>query len=212
MDLLRDPDVGAMSLSTDLISILHRCALALFVGVTSVFMLVGIASRLRLRRPRLAWRRQGPVTRWPLGPSFFLLIVAAAFVHAWMTGRVVPVFVLVGYPSGGVFWFLGTWFDRSVVITDCGIVRDIHQLQRSVVWSQVLDYFTRTSGDEVRFVFFYRGQDGERRRLDLPVPRRRVSSFRRFVNRKLSTRFRVSSEDVSEEDELRELDDRIDLS
>lgn len=201
-----------MSLSTDLIAVLHRCALALFVGVTSVFMLVGIVSRLRVRRPRLVWRRRGPVTRWPLGPALFLFITGAAFGHAWMAGRAVPLFVLVGYPAGGLFWFVGTWLNRSVVITDCGIVRDIHRLQRAVVWSQVLDYFTRTGGDEVRFVFFYRGQDGERRRLDLSVPRRRVSSFRRFVNRKLSTRFRVSSEDVSEEDELRELDDRIDLS
>lgn len=201
-----------MSLSTDLISILHRCALALFVGVTSVYMLVGITSRLRLRRPRMVWRRRGPFTRWPLGPSLFLVIAAAAFVHAWMVGRAVPAFAVVGYPAGGVFWCLGTWLNRSVVITDCGIVRDIHRLQRAVVWSQVQDYFTTPSGDDVRFVFFYRGQDGERCRLDLPVPRRRVSSFRVFVNQKLGTRFRVSSDDASGEDELREVDDRIDLS
>lgn len=199
-----------MLYSTDVIPLLHRIAVAAFVGVTSVSMLVGVFGRLQIPRPRMVWRRSGPLTRVPLGPSLFLLVAIGSIGHAWTTGRMVPLYVLVGYPAGGVFWFIATWMLRSVVITDYGIVPDPRRVHRAVVWSQVVDYFTRRTDGEVQFVFFCRGSDGERHRFELPVPTYHVPAFRKLVDQKLAARFRVSCEELSETDELPQLDDRID--
>lgn len=204
--------VGAMLHSTDVIPILHRLAVAAFVGVTSVSMLVAVLSRLRVPRPRIVWRRSGPLTRIPLGPLLFLLVAAGGIGHAWMTGRTVPLYVLVGYPAGGAFWFLATWMVRSVVVTEYGIVPDVRRVHRAVVWSQIVDYFVRRKGGSVEFVFFCRGEEGERHRFELPVPKRHALTFRRLVERKLAFRFRVASDEGLEPDELPQLGDGIDLS
>lgn len=196
----------------DLIPTLHRVALFAFVGVTAVFMLVAVVNRLRLRRPLLVWRRSGAFTHVPLGPSLFLMLVAVGGGHVWLTGRPVPLAVLIGYPAGGIFWAVATWITRSVVITEYGIVRDINQGHRAVVWSQIIDYFRTTRKEQPHFAFFYRDADGERRRLDLSVPEKHASFFREIVERKLRTRFSISSEDTYDEETLGHLDDRIDLS
>jgi len=197
---------------SDLIPTLHRIALFAFVGVTSISMLVAIVGRLRLRRPLLVWRRSGPLTRMPLGPSLFLLLVAAGMGHAWLVGRPVPLPVLIGYPAGGIFWFVATWLIRSVVITEYGIVHDVNRIHRAVVWSQIVDYFSATRGGQPHFVFFYRDSDGKRRRFDLLVPEKHAAALREIVERKLQARFSVPGEDVYDEETLGHLDDRIDLS
>lgn len=200
--------------TADLVTVLHRIALSAFVGVTSVSMLVGVLSRLRLRRPLLVWRRSGPVpfTRLPLGPLLFLLLAAGGIGHAWVTGRSVPPAVLVGYPAGGLFWFVATWLTRSVVVTEYGIVPDVTRLHRAVVWSRIVDYFATTRQGQLRFVFFYRESDGGRRRLDLPVPEVHAARVRDIVERKLDARFAVSNEEVYDEEGIDRLDDRIDRS
>lgn len=196
---------------TDLVTVLHRIALSAFVGVTSASMLVAVLSRLRLRRPLLVWRQFGPYrfTRFPVGPILFLLLVAGGIGHAGLTGRPVPPAVLVGYPAGGLFWFVATWLSRSVVVTEYGIVPDVHRVRRAVVWSQIVDYFTTTRDGQSHFVFFYRGSDGDRRRLDLPVPEAHAPVVREIVERKLDARFSVSGDDVYGEEGIDRLDDRI---
>lgn len=129
-----------------------------------------------------------------------------------MTGRSVPLFVLMGYPTGGVIWILAAWINESVVVTECGIVSDLRRTNRAVVWSQITDYFTKKTEGRAHFVFFYQGDEGTRRRVDLPVPDQEADLFHQFVKRKLDARFRVSVDDVSDPGEIPKPDDRVDLS
>lgn len=201
-----------MPSAAEFIPVLHRIALAAFVGVTSISMLVGVIRRIRLCRPLVVWQRSGPFGRLPLGPLLFLLLVAVGIGHAWLTGRSVPLSVIVGYPAGGVFWFVATWMMRTVVVTEYGIVHDLGQGPHAVVWSQIVDYFTTTRDGQPHFVFIYRGRNGEPSRLDLSVPEHRAATVRDVVVRKLKTRFSMSDEGIVDEEDLRRLDDRIDLS
>ncbi|MFP4229000.1 MAG: hypothetical protein ACLFTE_09255 [Salinivenus sp.] len=167
---------------------LHWIALAAFVGVTSVAMLVAVVSRLRVRQPLLVWRT-GPLVRLPLGPSLFLLLVAGGIGYAWFMGRPVPTAVLLGYPAGGVFWFVATWLAQSVIVTEHGVIPDVTRLHRAVPWRAVVDYVSTTRNGQPHFIFVYHVADGPPRRLDLPVPPAYAESMRDLVRRKLDARF-----------------------
>ena len=200
-----------MPSAADLVPILHRVALLAFVGVTALSMLAALMGRVRLRCSVLAWRRPGVLVRPLLGPVLFLLLVVGGFGHAWLTGRSVPTALLVGYPAGGLFWLAATWLLRTVVVTEYGIVHDLSRMHRTVLWGQIVDYFTTTRQGHPQVVLFYRGPQGTRRRLDLPVPKAHATAVHEVIERKLGARFSVPDEDVSEE-ALGSLDDRIDLS
>ena len=200
-----------MPSAADLVPILHRVVLLAFVGVTALSMLAVLMGRVRLRCSVLAWRRPGVLVRPLLGPVLFLLLVVGGFGHAWLTGRSVPTVLLVGYPAGGLFWLAATWMLRTVVVTEYGIVHDLSRMHRTVLWEQVVDYFTTTRQGRPHVVLFYRGLERKRRRLDLPVPKAHATAVHEVIKRKLGARFSVPDEDVSEE-ALGSLDDRIDLS
>lgn len=179
-----------MSSAPTLFSILHAVALAAFVAVTAVSMLVALLNRLRLRDPLLVWRRSGPLTRWPLGPSLFLLVVALGLGHAAVTGRAVSVPVLLGYPAGGLFWLVATWLARTVAVTEQGLVHDVTRPHRAVPWDRVADYVATTRDGRPHLVLLYRDADGQPQRLDLPVPAAQAPALQEVVERKLDARFR----------------------
>lgn len=195
----------------DFLSTLHAVVLLAFVGVTAATMLVAVSRRLRIRRPLLVWQ-SGPFTRLPLGPSLFLVLVAGGVAHAWLTGRSVPLTVLLGYPAGGIFWFIATWMLQSVVVTEYGLVHDISRPRQAVSWSQVVDYFMTTKSGQCHVVFVYHGQDGALHRFSLPVPDAQVDALREIVQCKLDTRFTFSVKQAYEGEVIDHLDDRIDLS
>ena len=192
------PIPSLMPSAIEVLWALHVVGLTGFVGATSVCMLVAILARLRVRRPRLVWRT-GPLTGVPIGPSLFLGGVAGALAVAGLTGSAVAPSVGVGYPAGGLFWFVATWLARSVVITDYGLVHDLPRLHRAVAWRQIVDYVDTTREGRPHFIFFYRDADDQHRRLDLPVPDRCVDPFRRLVSAKLDDRLAAPAEQAKEE-------------
>lgn len=167
---------------------LHWIALAAFVGATSVAMLVAVMSRLRIRKPLLVWRT-GPLTRLPLGPSLFLLGVAVGIGYSVSQGHSVPPAVLLGYPAGGLFWFVATWLAQSVLVTEHGVVPDVTRPRRAVPWRSVVDYVVTTRDDQPHFIFLYRRADRPPQRLDLPVPPAHAEAVRDLVRRTLDRRF-----------------------
>lgn len=179
-----------MSSASTLFSTLHAVALAAFVAVTAVSMGGALLSRLRLRDPLLVWRRPGPLTRWPLGPSLFLLVVALGLGHAAVTGRAVSAPVLLGYPAGGLFWLGATWLARTVAVTEQGLVHDITRPHRAVPWRRVADYVATTRNGQPHLVLLYRDADDRPQRLDLSVPTAHASALQEVLERKLDARFR----------------------
>lgn len=192
-----------MPASPDVLFVVHLFVLSAFVGVTSVSMLVALISRVRIQRTLLVWRT-GPLTGLPIGPSLFLLVVCGGLAYAGWTGTHVPNHVLIGYPAGGVFWFVATWLARSVVITEYGIVHDVSRISRSVAWGQIVDYVATCRDEQPHYVFFYLDEDDVRRRLDLPLPHTHAASFRGIVARKLDARFQFSVKQAFDEETLDE--------
>jgi hypothetical protein len=187
----------------DVLSVLHLALLSAFVGVTAISMIVALASRLRIQRTLLTWR-SGPLTSFPLGPSLFLLLVGAGFVYCGWTGQEVPASVVVGYPAGGLFWFVAAWLSRSLVVTEYGIIPDVGQIRRAVAWGQVVDYFRTSRNGVPHYVFFYLDDDGARQRLDLPVPASVDGEFQAIVSQKLDARFAFSTKQAFDEESLDE--------
>ena len=181
-----------MPSAANLFWVLHWMALAAFVGVTSVAMLVAVMSRLRIRNPLLVWRT-GPLTRLPLGPSLFLLVVAVGIGYPVVQGHSVPPAVLLGYPAGGVFWFVATWLAQSVLVTEHGVVPDVTRPHCAVPWRAVVDYVVTTRDDQPHFIFVYRRDGDPPQRLDLPVPSVHAEAVRDLVRRKLDHRFREAA-------------------
>jgi hypothetical protein len=178
-----------MSSFASLVSIVHAVVLSVFVGGTSVLMLGAILSRLRVRRPILCWR-SGLLISAPLGPSLFLIVLLGGLAGATATGWSVPPSVWIGYPAGGLFWFVATWLLQSVMVTEYGLVPDLPRLRRAVAWSQIVDYVVTARDGQSYFVFFYRDRETQERcRLDLPVPDRYVGEVREVVESKLENRF-----------------------
>jgi hypothetical protein len=199
-----------MPLLADVLAVLHAVALTLFVGGTSVLMLTAILSRLRIRRPLLVWRT-GALASIPVGPSIFLLSVALGIVYATTNGIEIPPTALIGYPAGGVFWFVATWLAQSTVITDYGLVPSLPCLHQAVAWSQVVDYATTSRNGHPHFVFVYRDRESrEHRRLDLAVPERCVPGFRNVLGAKLDARQSFSGAPAFEDVVVEQNDDRPD--
>mgnify|MGYP006290279473 CR=1 FL=1 len=185
--------------TADALSVLHLVLLSAFVGLTSVSMIVALASRLRIQHTLMVWRH-GPITSFPLGPSLFLLLVGGGFIYCAVTGQPLPASVVVGYPAGGLFWFVATWLARSVVVTKYGVIHDVSRIQQAVAWGQVVDYFRTTHDGMPHYVFFYLDDDGSRQRLDLPVPEKVAADFEAVVSQKLDARFAFSTQQAFDEE------------
>lgn len=190
-----------MPSSVDVLNALHLVLLSSFVVVTSVSMLLGLISRVRVRRPLLVWRN-GPFRGIPLGPSLFLGLVGAGFAAALLTNTSLSLPVWVGYPMGGFFWWLATWLARSVVVTEYGVIHDLSRISTAVAWGQVTDYFVTERDGTPHYAFFFRNDDG-RHRLDLPVPEAAADAFDAVVARKLDARFAYAEQEAYDEEPLR---------
>lgn len=188
----------------ELLPIVHLALLAAFVGVASVFMLTALISHLRVRRTKLTWRT-GLLRGVPLGPALFTLAVSSGLVYAWTTGYPVKLPLLVGYPAAGLFWCIGAFLSRSVLITDYGIIHDINRISQAVAWGQIVDYFVAEDGGQLRYVFLYRDENrSQRRRLELRVPAHRAEAFHELVTAKLDARFAFSMEQAHDKKTLEE--------
>lgn len=187
----------------DVFWVLHLGVLGVFVGGTALLLLGAILSRVRVRRPVIVWH-VGPLTRVPIGPSLFLLLVAAGFAWVGLTGRHLPASAIVGYPAGGLFWFVAMWLVRTVVVTEYGVIPDVPRNRGAVAWSQVVDYVATSRRGSPHFVFRYeRRRDRERSRLDVPVPETHVDAFRELLRAKLDVRSSGAEPEVVRSDVAR---------
>lgn len=181
----------------DVLSGVHLLFLSAFVGGTSVAMLVAVLSRLRIPRTLCVWHH-GPAFPLPLGPLVFLSGVGLAFASALAMNVPLPPHVLIGYPAGGLFWMVATWLLQSVVLTEYGIVTEIHRLHRAVAWSQIVDYFVTDREGEMCYVFFYRDH-GQRTRFEMVVPDRHAEAVQTLVEAKLDARFTFQADAAPDE-------------
>ncbi|MFQ5568206.1 MAG: hypothetical protein ACE5G0_00940 [Rhodothermales bacterium] len=184
-----------MPVAADVLTTLHFILQIGFIAVTLMLLLVTAINRLRVRRVRLTWRT-GKLFGVPVWPTLFLGAVLLFFGGALVMGQPLPLFLIVGYLLGGIFWFMAGLLSNAVLVTEYGLIRHPNRAEEAVAWGQVVDYFEVTKGRKHRYVFFYLDYADTRRRLELTVPRLQHEAFCRIVREKLDARFELSAQKV----------------
>lgn len=177
-----------MSGLAPMLTTVHILLTAGFVLVTFALLGVSVLNRFRIRNVVVAWRP----TSWqafPLGPIVFGALIVGFEIITLLSGRSIPPSLLLGYGIGSVAWFIAAYLSSVIVVSECGIVADIHRRDQCVAWGQITDYFEFERGRRRGFVFLIRGDDGQARRIDLDVPRRLLPLLREHVDRRLQPRF-----------------------
>lgn len=171
----------------------HLVVMSLLLFGTSLYMLVTISNRIRVRRVLLSWR-----SRWicrsssiPLG---FTVLVAATLGGAWLSDWQIHPVLYGGYVASGVFWSIGALLQQLIVVSDYGILKDVNRVNGAVAWGQIVDYFVKREGEKQQYVFFYLDDDGDRCRTSLCVPPGHRQAFKEVVERKLDARFNFAVE------------------
>lgn len=163
----------------DVVSILkamHAVLTAAFVVATFALFGISVINRMRIKRVALTWRPLG-WKRFPWAPLSFAAIIASIQFLAAANGSTIPTILLAGYALGTLAWIGSSVLSNSIAVCECGIVADIHSRDHAISWAQISDYFEYNRCGVQGVVLLYRGRDGTRRRLDLPVPRRLRASF-----------------------------------
>lgn len=184
-----------MSVTADVLKVLHLILQFSFIGVTLLLLLVTAMNRMRVRRVLLSWRR-GRYRSVPVWPTAFLSAVVLFFVGGLLMGQNLPVLMFTGYFVGGVFWFIARIIADGVLVTEFGLVNNANQAEEAVGWGQIIDYFETSASRQRRYVFFYLDKGDARCRLELMVPHSHAEAFGQIISDKLDARFDLSAQRV----------------
>lgn len=172
-------------------SLLHSALVLFFMAVTGLLMVVSAVRRSRLRRIRLSWG-SGRLYGLPLIPTLFLSVVVGLIgfeLASEGSGTPLGWMILLGYLTGGLFWYIGAILWTSVMVTDWGISRRRNGKTESLPWHEVTDYLSRDEGRKTTYVFFRIDERGRKRRFELEVPPTRRAPFKEVVESKLDARY-----------------------
>jgi hypothetical protein len=158
----------------------HSVLVIGFVAVTGSLLALTLVHRMRVRSVVLTWRSPRTATR-PVWPILFIGLVLILYVFAANAVPDVPGTIFGGYLAGGVLWLMSSLASGSVMVTDFGVVREFGKPGDAVAWMQVEDYFEATDDSRTIFVFIYEAENGQHRRLEVPVPAGHVDRFRRII-------------------------------
>lgn len=178
-----------------MVTIGHIVLLSLLLFGTSLYMLVTLTNRTRVRRVILTWR-----TRWFCRrlcvPAAFTLLVFGAMVYGYWTSQLFHPALYGGYLASGIFWSVGAFLQQLVVVSDYGIVQDINRRQGAIAWGQVGDYFVQKEEGSKQYVFLCQNREGQWQRASLRVPEAYLDCFEEVIHRKLDARFNFTVERV----------------
>ena len=153
-------------------NLLHSALVLLFVAVTGLLLVVSVARRSRLRRVRLSWG-SGKLLGLPLIPTVFLTIVVGLIgLELAVDGSATSLgwVVLLGYLTGGIFWYIGAVLSTSVIVTDWGLSRRCRGKTETLPWHEVTDYLASGEARQATYIFFRVDDRGRKQRFELEVP------------------------------------------
>jgi hypothetical protein len=154
-------------------------------------LLRSLRSLRRTRRALLAWTPAGQWKR-AVPPVVLTLVSAIALSYALVesSGFRMIAFSL-GFALVGVLWTAAVRLASLVIVTPDGILVDLNTPRSLLRWTAIEDYFDG-SPTPWHYGFFYYDARGQRRRLNLEVPRRLRTSFEQLVRVALCDRIERS--------------------
>lgn len=167
-----------------------------------LFAMIALINRLRVSRVRLSlWH--GALFGYPLLPTIYALvqIVCIAIGLVIDDGESVMKFSL--YLIASLFWFVGASASEQRLVTDDGVVQNIHRPKQSLLrWNDVTDYFVKPKRFYVEYHFFYGNSTSGKASLSkgkinawnvaiIRVQHRQKQAFEEILREKLEPRFDV---------------------
>lgn len=165
----------------DVLPPLHSALLAAFILVTMLLLATSSAGLKRAEDVVLFWRdvRVQPL---PIGPIVFLCLMVVLLIGVPLLDLGIPAILPVGYFFGGLLWLLASLLTPAAVITHHGLIARTRGRRQRVAWRQITDYFRFEKRGRSGVVFLYIDRNGDRRRLELTIPRRHADQFERILD------------------------------
>lgn len=175
--------------------LLLTLALSLLLVGASVYAarLLGrtLSNIRRTRRALLVWNRPS-AWRQLIVPGLLTIASTLALAAALIGGGgAQSLFFASGFALTGLVWIAGVRLSSLVIITPDGILTDINRPSDLLRWSAVEDYF-EGSPTPWHYGFFYYDARGQRRRMNLLVPRRLRPPFEELIRVALCDRIERS--------------------
>ncbi|MFN3344541.1 MAG: hypothetical protein ACK4XY_03235 [Chloroherpetonaceae bacterium] len=167
-----------------------------------LFAMVALVNRLRVPHVRLSlWH--GALFGYPLLPSIYSLVQLACIVIGLAIGDDESVMKFSLYLIASLFWFVGAGASEQRLITDEGIVQNIHHAKKSLLgWDDITDYFAKPRRFYTEYHFFYgkplgskvaspKGKINAWNVVIIRVQHRQREAFEAILREKLEPRFEV---------------------
>ncbi len=167
-----------------------------------LFAMIALFNRLRIPHVRLSlWH--GMLFGYPLLPTIYSLVQVICIVIGFTIGDGESVMKFSLYLITSLFWFVGASVSEQRLVTEEGIVQNIHRGKKSLLrWEDINDYFARSKRFYTEYHFFYgkpssgkisprKGKTNMWNVVILRVQNRQKPAFEAIVQEKLEPRFDV---------------------
>ncbi|MCS6988954.1 MAG: hypothetical protein NZM06_05490 [Chloroherpetonaceae bacterium] len=171
-----------------------------------LFAIVALVNRLRVPNVRLSvWH--GALFGYPLLPTLYAFAQLCCLVIGAFIGNEESVIKFALYFMASVFWFIGASASEQRLLTDEGVVQNVHSPKKSLLrWSEVTDYFVKRKRFYAEYRFFHgkpapistgssksksRSKSNAWNVVVIRVPNRQKQAFEAIIREKLEPRFDV---------------------
>ncbi len=167
-----------------------------------LFAMVALINRLRVSQVRLSlWH--GALFGYPLLPTIYSVVQVACIVIGLSIGDGESVMKFSLYLIASLFWFVGAAASEQRLITEDGIVQNIHRGKKSLLrWDDITDYFAKPKRFYTEYHFFYgkpsldrvapsKGKINAWNVIIIRVQNRQKQAFEAILHEKLELRFEV---------------------
>jgi hypothetical protein len=188
--------------SRNLILVIESYFFYAVVLLMPLFATVALFNRLRISHVRLSlWH--GALFGYPLLPSIYTFVQLVCIVIGFIIGDGESVMKFSLYLIASLFWFVGAAASEQRLITEEGIVQNIHRGKKSLLrWDDITDYFVKPKRFYTEYHFFYGKPSSSKASLPksktnawnvviLRVQHRQKQAFEAILREKLEPRFDV---------------------
>ncbi len=167
-----------------------------------LFAMVALINRLRVSHVRLSlWH--GALFGYPLLPTIYSVVQVACIAIGFIIGDGESVMKFSLYLIASLFWFVGAAASEQRLVTEDGIVQNIHRGKKSLLrWDDITDYFAKPKRFYTEYHFFYgkplnskvplvKGKINAWNVVILRVQHRQKQAFEAILREKLEPRFDV---------------------
>ena len=165
--------------------------LGIFSLVSTLLAVSTLVNVVRLRNVRLNWKA-GKMKGYPLFSTLFLgvsvlLVGIGLFRESFQELSMASLYMIIA-----MGWFITSYLASKRYVTNHGIVKNVNDPSQTIAWHQIRDFVEEDQPQGTKFLFIYSepamDEPGKILRLNLFVPDRKLSDFKKLISHKLGRR------------------------